>query len=119
MLISKFVALGEVSCKCGCGSIPTKEMLNKFDEIRFQYGEPIHITSGARCEKHNAKIGGAKNSNHCKGLAIDVVKTPNLEDFILKNLETFDIYIEDPKKTSLWIHIQIVPPKSKKRIFQP
>lgn len=119
MLVSKYVALSEVACKCGCGLVPQKSMLDKFDEIREAYGSPIHITSGSRCEKQNTKIGGAKSSNHVKGLAIDVVRTPGLEDFILKHLEIFDIYIEDLSKTKNWIHIQVVKPKSGKRMFMP
>ena len=43
MLVSKYAALSEVACKCGCGLVPTKEMLAKFDEIREAYGKPIHI----------------------------------------------------------------------------
>ena len=119
MRTSKYTALTEINCKCGCGLIPQKAMLEKFDQIREAYGKPIAITSGARCEKHNKKIGGSKNSNHVKGLAIDIRNTPALEEFVMKNLETLDLYIEDPKVTAQWIHVQIVPPKSGKRIFKP
>jgi hypothetical protein len=118
-MLSKFAALNEVCCRCGCGLVPQKPMLDKFDEIRSAYGKSIIITSGSRCEKHNKKIGGSKNSNHVKGLALDLMRTDSLEDFILKNLETLDIYIEDLAYTKNWIHVQIVPPASKKRIFKP
>lgn len=38
------------------------------------YKQPIHITSGYRSPKTNAKIeGAAKNSQHIKGRAIDIV----------------------------------------------
>jgi uncharacterized protein YcbK (DUF882 family) len=94
-------------------------MLDKFDEIRATYGKSIIITSGSRCAKHNTKIGGSKNSNHVTGNAIDLMRTDALEDFITKNLETLDIYIEDLAYTKNWIHVQIVPPKSKQRIFKP
>lgn len=118
MLLSRFFSLSEVACKC-CGGVPTKALLNKMDQIRKEFGAPINVTSGFRCEKHNTKIGGSKNSNHVKGLAIDVLRTPTLEDFILKHLEHFDIYIEDSSVTPTWIHISIAPPKSGKRIFKP
>ena len=95
MKLSKYVSLSEVSCTCGCGLVPTKEMLDKFDEIREAYGKPIHITSGSRCEKQNKKIGGSLKSNHVAGKVIDVVRTAELEKFILANLETLDIFIED------------------------
>ena len=119
MMLSKFAALNEVCCRCGCGLVPQKSMLDKFDELRSTYGKSIIITSGSRCEKHNKKIGGSKNSNHVKGLALDLMRTDALEDFILKNLETLDIYIEDLAYTKNWIHFQIVPPASKQRIFKP
>ena len=119
MKLSKYVSLSEVACKCNCGLVPQKAMLDKFDEIREAYGAAIHITSGSRCEKHNKKIGGSKNSNHVKGLAIDVVRTPGLEEFLMKNLETLNIWIEDLASCPTWLHIQIVPPKSGKRIFRP
>lgn len=119
MKVSKYTSQSEVACKCGCNGIPTKEMLAKFDEIREAYGKPIHITSGYRCEAQNKKIGGAKNSNHVKGNAIDIVRTVGLEEFIMKNLEILDIYIEDKVYSPTWIHIQINPPKSGKRMFKP
>lgn len=119
MRTSKYTALTEVVCRCGCGLVPQKSMLDKFDQLREAFGKPITITSAARCEKHNVKIGGSKNSNHVKGLAIDMMRTPALEDFVLKNLEILDLYIEDLAYTKNWIHISTVPPKSGKRIFKP
>ena len=32
----------------------------------------MHITSGARCAKHNAAVGGAEDSMHLIGMAADV-----------------------------------------------
>jgi hypothetical protein len=107
MMCSKYLSVIEAGCKC-CGQLPTKELMDKFDEIRETYGRPIHVTSGFRCEKQNKKIGGSPKSNHCKGTAID-----------LKNLEHLDFYIEDLAYTRNWIHIQINPPKSGKRMFKP
>ena len=118
MMVSKYCSLSEVTCKCGCGGIPTKQMLDKFDQIREAYGKPIYITSGSRCEKQNKKIGGSPKSNHVAGKAIDVVRTADLEKFILANLESLDIYIEDLSVTLTWIHVQIVPPKSGNRQFR-
>mgnify|MGYP006376259313 CR=1 FL=1 len=36
-------------------------------------GKPINITSAYRTEAHNKKVGGAKNSEHVKGRAVDIV----------------------------------------------
>ena len=46
--------------------------------MRISLGEPMVINSGYRCEKHNKKVGGAPNSAHLRGLAVDI-KIPNNE----------------------------------------
>ena len=56
----------------GSGQLMNKELLEILDEVREDYGKPIHITSGYRTEAHNAKVGGKKDSSHLKALAVDV-----------------------------------------------
>ena len=60
--------------------------------IRISLGEPMVISSGYRCEKRNAKVGGAPNSAHLRGLAVDI-KIPNNEYRyrLLKIAMLFDI----------------------------
>lgn len=58
----------EFTCKCHglCdheNSI-SLELVSRLDEIRKQMGTPIKITSGARCKRHNKKIGGSAHSAH-------------------------------------------------------
>ena len=36
------------------------------DELRERYGKPLKVNSGYRSEAYNKKIGGVKNSSHCK-----------------------------------------------------
>ena len=62
----------ETSCRCGCGydiQDRTRAMLNK---TREACGFPLIVNSGARCESWNLKQGGAKQSDHLKGLACDI-----------------------------------------------
>ena len=40
--------------------------------IRDALGVPVRVNSGCRCAKHNAKVGGVKNSKHTLGLAADL-----------------------------------------------
>ena len=48
--------------------------LNKallFLQDSFWSGVTVKVTSGYRCAKHNAEVGGAKHSLHIQGLAAD------------------------------------------------
>ena len=42
------------------------------DQLRYYIGCPLFINSGYRCPELNKAVGGAKNSNHLKGLAADI-----------------------------------------------
>ncbi len=42
------------------------------DKVRDAYGKPIHIASWWRDKESNRRAGGAYNSDHVKGLAIDI-----------------------------------------------
>lgn len=41
--------------------------------LRDELGKPISINSGYRSPSHNKRIGGAKNSQHLKGTAADII----------------------------------------------
>lgn len=84
------------------------------------------VSSGWRPSSVNEQTANAaKKSNHILGLAVDlkdvnhaifnaILKPENLE-----KAQELGIYFEDPRATKTWIHMQIVPPKSGKRIFKP
>jgi hypothetical protein len=95
--------------------------LNKF---RTAYGKPMIISSGWRPSAINSSTpGAAKRSNHMLGLACDF-RDPDgkLAEYCLNNLpllEKCGLWMEDPKFTKNWVHLQSVPPKSKRRVFIP
>ena len=64
----------EFHCKCGaCNYKPVKEeLIERLNIARSIAGIPFVITSGYRCPKHNARVGGAPNSKHTKGEAVDI-----------------------------------------------
>lgn len=68
-------SLSEFQCKgtsCGCKQVLHDPMLSCYLEmIRNHFGKPVIITSGYRCAKHNASVGGASSSLHTKGQAAD------------------------------------------------
>jgi uncharacterized protein YcbK (DUF882 family) len=67
--------LQEFECKCGkCkNTIIDAKLVNSLQKIRDKYNKPVIINSGYRCAKHNSAVGGARNSQHTKGKAADIV----------------------------------------------
>lgn len=90
-----------------------KVCTNIFDKVREHFAIPIAITSGFRCPKLNQKIGGAKNSQHTEGKAIDIdadifgtINNADIFNFIKTNL-TFDQLIWEfgNDKQPYWVHV--------------
>lgn len=62
----------DFKCPC-CGiSLVDKSFLARINKFIDKYGKKIKISSGYRCPKYNAEIGGAKTSPHVKGIAVDI-----------------------------------------------
>lgn len=67
---------------------------------------PLITTSGHRCQKHNSDVGGAKDSYHMKGHAIDFV-VPNgwtIIQFAKEARMFFDFVKEYPNKNFIHCH---------------
>lgn len=61
----KYFKKAEFRCKCGCGADEMNETLIRVaDRVRGHFGSPVTVSSGRRCAKHNAKVGGVANSRH-------------------------------------------------------
>lgn len=95
---------------------PNSEIINNLenlvkyvlDPLREQYGKPIRVNSGYRCDALNKAVGGSKTSQHRYGLAADITAGSKFENrrlFILAqklNLP-YDQLIDE--KGYSWIHI--------------
>jgi hypothetical protein len=97
-------------------------LLHRINLLREELGTPLSVTSGYRSPEHNKRIGGSPNSNHTQCLAIDIADgNGKLKARLMANnnelLIKFGLYMEDPKDTPSWAHLQIVPPKSGNRVF--
>jgi uncharacterized protein YcbK (DUF882 family) len=95
--------------------------MDLLDRIRTDFGHPITVTSGMRCKAHNKVIGGAKNSYHMKGLAVDLKRSDALLAFLEANLEKYGLRLEHPDYTKGqpgWLHIDLGP-VGKSRVFIP
>ncbi len=69
----KHFKIEEFKCKCGCGRAEMMpSTLEKLDKAREIAGVPFKITSGYRCEKHNAAVGGKSEGAHTTGYAVDI-----------------------------------------------
>jgi uncharacterized protein YcbK (DUF882 family) len=72
--LSKNFSRSEFACTCGCGfDTVDAALLGILQALRDHFGESVTVTSGCRCEAHNAAVGGAENSMHLTGKAADTV----------------------------------------------
>jgi hypothetical protein len=83
----------------------------------------IAVNSGVRSPARNAAVGGAANSKHLTGHALDV-SDPNgrIGAFLLANqhvLARHGLYMEHPSATPTWVHLQDLPPRSRNLVFYP
>lgn len=100
------------------------DLLQRVDNLFYDLGIELtddDISSGYRPGKYNAAAGGSLNSAHLKCVAIDLKDVA--KKFLAKILaaphllEVHGLYMEDPKYTPTWIHLQTRP--TRKRIFIP
>ena len=120
MKLSEHLSLAEVTRseyakRNGINNMPNAEHTENlielakkiFEPIRVHFNKPIYISSGYRCKALNTAIGGAKNSQHMKGEALDIDqgnRKDNMEifDFIKNNLEFHQLINEFNYD---WIHV--------------
>ena len=83
------------------------------------------VASGWRPVAINDKTSNAAgHSPHIMGAAIDVRDTGTrlFARWCLRNigrLQALGLWMEDPRWTPSWVHLQIMPPRSGRRIFIP
>ncbi len=96
-------------------------LASRLSELLLLYGSRPIITSGYRAPAANKAAGGAKKSSHLEGRACDFAdKDGAFAAWCVKNvhlLEQFGLWLEDPKSTKGWCHIQSRPAAN--RIFKP
>lgn len=90
-------------------------IIHLLNPLREWYKKPITINSGFRTLEHNKAIGGAPNSQHCDGTAIDlstVSDNKKLFEYIQNHL-TFDQLINE--KNYSWIHVSFVTTRTNRK----
>ena len=63
-----------------------ENLVDKLQKLREALGVPLIINSAYRCPERNKQVGGAKNSQHLLGNAVDI------------SLRTIDLPIDDLEK---------------------
>jgi hypothetical protein len=99
-------------------------LVEKLNVLRAVYGHPMIVASGYRPPAVNSGTpNAAQKSNHMLCLAADIKDVDGkFWNWCLANLDLLTAtgcYLEDRRWTPTWVHIQIVSPKSRKRIFIP
>lgn len=106
-----------------------KILLERLQALEHEYvkqtnNPPFHVNSGLRSLADQARINPkAMHSKHLTGAAADI-SDPNsqLWTWTIDNMpvvEAIGLWMEDKHYTPTWVHYQIQPPKSSKRIFIP
>ena len=104
------------------------EVLRERYNEKYGVGEePIRINSGYRSPQLNRKIGGAANSNHLTGCAVDI-RTSGMEQAICyaailinyskeSNQEFDELLIERNRYGAIWLHFAVRPANNRRKIL--
>jgi len=97
---------------------------NVFEPLREHFNCPISVNSFYRSPRLNKEIGGASNSQHVLGMAIDIssigsISNKQMFDFIRKNL-AFDqlIWESGTDDNPNWIHVSCIQGKNRGQILR-
>ncbi|SHI09889.1 Peptidase M15 [Pantoea sesami] len=114
--LSKNFSRSEFACRCGCGFDDiSSELIVVLEGVRLHFGSPVKITSGCRCEKHNASVGGAPKSQHVQGIAADIVVAGISSDRVADYLELQFPERYGVGRYSRWTHIDVRHEKARWR----
>jgi len=89
--------------------------------VRDHFQRGVKVNSGFRHPEVNAKVGGSKTSDHCKGQAADIeipgTANADLAVWIMDNLEYTQLILEfytPGVPDSGWVHVSYDPANLKK-----
>jgi zinc D-Ala-D-Ala carboxypeptidase len=92
--------------------------------VRDHFGRGVKVNSGFRHPEVNAKVGGSKTSDHCRGQAADIeipgVPNAELAEWIKDNLEFRQLILEfytPGIPDSGWVHVSYVAEDNKKQVL--
>ena len=90
--------------------------------VRDHFQTGVKVNSGFRHPEVNAKVGGSKTSDHCKGQAADIeipgIANADLAVWIMDNLDYTQLILEfytPGVPDSGWVHVSYDPANLKKQ----
>ena len=90
--------------------------------VRDHYAKGVKVNSGYRSPDVNARVGGSRTSDHCRGLAADIeipgVPNHELAEWIKANLSYTQLILEFYTRgvpDSGWVHVSYDPANLKKQ----
>lgn len=96
----------EFACKC-CGVSRIDHMLvERLERMRLILDYPLIVTSGFRCVEHNKAVGGAQDSYHLDGKAVDLALHTSTDRFALVQA-AFAAGFERIGVYKRWIHLDV------------
>ena len=122
----------ETALRFGMDNTPNDEQLANMvalcecvlQPIRDHFGKGVKVNSGFRDPEVNAKVGGSKTSDHCKGMAADIeipgIANAELAKWIVDNLEFRQTILEfytPGIPDSGWVHVSYNPGDNKKQVL--
>lgn len=83
------------------------------DPLREKWGSPLKVTSGYRCRRLNAAVGGSPTSQHMTGEAADITALDKRENLALwellvmlkDKLPVDQVIWEKGTSFPMWIHV--------------
>ena len=135
--LSQHFTLGEMcktSVKTADGNIPShvhienlKRLTKWLEQLRQRCNNtPIIINSGYRSPQVNKAVGGASNSNHLTGCAVDIRcyaieqalrYAVILLDISDESKEEFDELLIEKSSKSVWVHFAVRPTGNRRRVM--
>jgi hypothetical protein len=132
--LSEHFSLRELTkTNTGIDNVPNEEQVNNLkrvcqwlERLRSKRNEPIIINSGYRSPQVNKAVGGAANSNHLTGCAVDIHVNGMeqllryaviLLDIADEGREDFDeLLMERNAKGTYWLHFAVRPEGNRRKI---